>query len=413
MPTVPLFLENPAMKNENHPQSRRAFLSKSAMGIASIGLAGATPPLAAAQPAERHGSGPPIQRTLGRTGIALPVVSIGAMNSDSPDLYHRAYDIGIRHFDTAEVYLQGKSEEVLGRFIKELGIRDEVCLATKIGYSIRRVDRSRFRNELERTFEGCLNRLQTDYVDILYHHSIENAAGVNHEIAREYFAELQEQGRIRWPGISTHAGQAEVLNEMAKDDFWSVALVGFNVTMAEDQKLLDAMRNSANRGVGIIGMKALGGGQRGPDSPAGAPDSNKTAMLKWVLNHEEVTTIIPGVTTFDQLDLDWSVASDLTYTDEERRFLEQGDLLASLQFCQQCQECLPSCPHDVDVPTLMRTYMYAAQYANFTHARMTLDAIPPHQGIANCSTCSACTAECSHSLDIPKRVGTLKSMYVA
>ena len=99
------------------------------------------------------------------------------MNSDSPALYHRAYDLGIRHFDTAEVYLQGRSEEVLGRFMKERGIRDEVCLATKIGNSIRRVDRSRFRSELERTFEGCLNRLQTDYVDILYHHGISDADG--------------------------------------------------------------------------------------------------------------------------------------------------------------------------------------------------------------------------------------------
>jgi predicted aldo/keto reductase-like oxidoreductase len=236
---------------------------------------------------------------------------------------------------------------------------------------------------------------------------------VNNEIAREYFGELQEQGRIRWPGLSTHSGQAEVLNEMAKDDFWSVALVAFNVTMADNQELLEAMRNATSKGVGIVGMKALGGGQRGPDSPAGAQDSNKTAMIKWVLNHEEVTTIIPGVTAFDQMDLDWTVASDLSYTDEERRFLGQDDLPSSLQFCQQCQECLPSCPQDVDIPTLMRTYMYAAQYANFPHARMTLDGIRPRQGLATCASCSACTARCSHAIDIPRRVGLLKSMYVA
>ena len=70
-------------------------------------------------------------------------------------------------------------------------------------------------------------------------------------------------------------------------------------------------------------------------------------MLKWVLNHEEVTTIIPGITTFDQLDLDWSVASDLSYTEEEQRFLAERDLQGLLQFCQQCRECIPTCPKAV------------------------------------------------------------------
>ncbi len=401
------------MRIEEQSQSRRAFLSSGLMGIASMGLAGTTPEVAAAGPVRQSGLGQPLQRTLGRTGIELPVVSIGAMNSDSPALYHRAYEMGIRHFDTAEVYLQGRSEEVLGTFIKEVGNRDEICLATKIGWSIRQVERSRFRSELERTFEGCLRRLQTDYVDILYHHSRTDADGVNDEIAGEYFAELQQQGKIRFPGISTHSGQAEVLDAMAQGDFWAVALVAFNVTMAQNRRLLDAMRNAAGKGVGIVAMKTLGGGRRGPDSAADAPEFNKTAMLKWVLSHEEVTTVIPGMTTFDQLDLDWSVASNLAYTDDERRFLEQGDRLGMLRFCQQCQECVPTCPKGADVPTLMRTYMYAAQYANFTHARMTLDGIPPSRSLAACGSCAACSARCRNSIDIAGRIGTLKSIYVA
>ncbi|MEJ2238778.1 MAG: aldo/keto reductase [Gemmatimonadales bacterium] len=400
------------MTIEQQPQSRRAFLSNSVAGIASIGLAGATPQLAVAQP-KQQASAQPIQRTLGRTGIELPVISIGAMNSDSPDLYHRAYDIGIRHFDTAEVYLRGRSEEVLGTFMKERGNRDEICLSTKIGSSTRRVERSRLRSGLERAFEGCLRRLQTDYVDILYYHGQSNAAGVNDEIAGEYFAELQQQGKIRWPGISTHSGQAEVLNEMAKGDFWSVALVGFNVTMAQNQELLAAMTNATSKGVGIVGMKALGGGRRGPASDPSTPDFNKTAMLKWILNHDEVTTIIPGVTTFDQLDLNWSVVSDLSYTAEERSFLGQRDLQGMLQFCQQCNECVPTCPKGVDVPTLMRTYMYAAQYSNFTHARMTLDEIPARQSLSACGSCAECTARCSNAISIAGRIGALKSMYLA
>jgi len=401
------------MTIKKQPQSRRTFLSNSVMGVASVGLAGTAPELATARPEQQQGSAPPIVRKLGRTDVELPIVSIGAMNSDSPALYHYAYDKGIRHFDTAEVYLQGRSEEVLGEFIRERGNRDKICLATKVGSSIRNVGQSRFRSELERTFEGCLRRLQTDYVDILYYHGQASADGVNHEIVGEYFAALQEQGKIRFPGISTHSGQAEVLNEMAKGDFWTVAEVSFSVTMAQNQELLAAMRNAANRGVGIIGMKALGGGRRGPGSDPSTPEVNKTAMLKWVLNHEEVTTIIPGITTFDQVDLDWSVAFDLSYTEEEQSFLEGQDLQGSIQFCQQCNECLSTCPNGVDIPTLMRTHMYAAQYSNFTHARMTLDEIPAHQSIFACGSCAECTASCNSSVNIASRIETLKTMYVA
>ncbi len=401
------------MTIEKQPQSRRAFLSNSVMGVASFGLAGMTPEVVAARPKQQQGSAPPIERSLGRTGVELPVVSIGAMNSDSPALYHHAYDKGIRHFDTAETYIRGRSEEVLGRFMKERGNREEICLATKVGSSIRNVERSQYRSALQRTFEGCLRRLQTDYVDILYHHGRNSADAVNDEIAEEFFAELQEQGKIRFPGISTHSGQAEILNEMAKGDFWTVAEISFNVTMAQNQELLAAMRNAADRGVGIIGMKALGGGRRGPGSDPSTPDVNKTAMLKWVLNHEEVTTIIPGMTTFDQLDLDWSVASDLSYTEEEQSFLAQRDLQGLIQFCQQCKECLATCPNGVDIPTLMRTHMYAAQYSNFTHARMTLDEIPPSQSIIACGSCAECAARCSNSVKIAARIDTLKTMYLA
>ena len=401
------------MTIEKQPQSRRAFLSNSVMGVVSVGLAGTTPEQTVARPSQQQGSALPIRRTLGRTGVELPVVSIGAMNSDSPALYHYAYDKGIRHFDTAETYLRGRSEEVLGSFMKERGNREEICLATKVGSSIRNVERSQYRSALQRTFEGCLRRLQTDYVDILYHHGRNSADAVSDEIAEGFFAELQEQGNIRFPGISTHSGQAEVLNEMTRGDFWTVAEVAFNVTMAQNQELLTAMRNAADRGVGIIGMKALGGARRGPDAAASVPPFNQTAMMKWVLNHEEVTTIIPGITTFDQVDLDWSVVSDLSYTEEEQSFLAESDLQGLIQFCQQCRECIPTCPKRVDIPTLMRTHMYAAQYSNFTHARMTLDEISSGQSIFACDSCVECAAQCSNSINIPARIDTLKSMYLA
>jgi uncharacterized protein len=404
------------MTTRKHEQSRRNFLSSNIIGITSVGLSGMAANLVAAQPEQKPAppaGGNMIQRKLGKTGLALPIVSIGAMNSDSAGLYKRAYEVGIRLFDTAAAYLGGRSEEVVGSVIKELGVRDKVCVATKVHPDFKSGDPAIIKQEFKRIFEGCLKRLQMDHVDILYLHGGSTAEEVNNPAVQEVFTELKKQGKIHFAGISTHAGQAVVLNEMARSGFWDVALVSFNLTMAQDQTLTAALKAAAGKGIGIVGMKSLGGGRRGPGVAPEVPEFNRTAMLKWVLNHQEVATIVPGMTAFDHLDLDWSVASNLSYTTEEQKFLAEKNIQAKLEFCQQCQECIPTCPHGADIPTLMRTHMYAAQYANFSHARMTLDEIPARFGLSACGSCPDCTAHCSNSVNIAGRIRELKSIYTA
>jgi predicted aldo/keto reductase-like oxidoreductase len=102
-------------------------------------------------------------------------------------------------------------------------------------------------------------------------------------------------------GVSTHEGQAEVLNAVARSGFWDVALVAFNYTMSENQSLIDAMKLCASKGIGIVAMKTQVGGSNpslqevlGSDLQASVRQS---AVLKWVLQHPFVTTAIPGLNT--------------------------------------------------------------------------------------------------------------------
>ena len=135
------------------------------------------------------------------------------------------------------------------------------------------------------------------------------------------------------------------------------------------------------------------------------------ASLKWVMRNKYIATSIPGFDNFAHLREDFSVASNLDYTEDESKFLSDNNLTLGMDFCRQCQECLPSCPHGVDVPTLMRTYMYAAQYGNLTHARITLDEIPKSSGLDICSKCGSCTAGCTRTVDVAQRIGELKTIY--
>ena len=113
--------------NKDKEWNRREFIVKPIVWAGAAGVLSKTQSLFATTDA----AGPILQRTLGKTGITLPVVSMGVMNADVPGLLRRAYAFGIRHFDTAAVYQQGRNEEMVGRVIKEMGVREKVIISTK------------------------------------------------------------------------------------------------------------------------------------------------------------------------------------------------------------------------------------------------------------------------------------------
>ena len=108
---------------------RRTFVQTGLAGLAGAAIPPALPP----QSSEAYGTanaetGKIIYRTLGRTGIKLPVISIGAV-SFAPGLYRRALDLGIRHVDTAPSYRNGNHERMLGQILKGRR-RDSFVVAT-------------------------------------------------------------------------------------------------------------------------------------------------------------------------------------------------------------------------------------------------------------------------------------------
>ena len=107
--------------NKRHEWNRREFIVKPIVWAGAVTMLGQTD-LLLASPANQAANGPILQRTLGKTGITLPIVSMGVMNADVPGLLRRAYEVGIRHFDTAAGYQQGRNEEMVGQVIKDLAV---------------------------------------------------------------------------------------------------------------------------------------------------------------------------------------------------------------------------------------------------------------------------------------------------
>jgi uncharacterized protein len=387
---------------------RREFLIKPVQLAAAAGLIGTLDlPLAGQAPAK------PIMRQLGKTGITLPVVSMGVMNADSPGLLRRSYEVGIRHFDTAAAYQMGRNESMVGDVVKGLGVRNEVTIGTKIWLRMlgSPTEDAEIRTKFRQAVEDSLKRLQMDHVDILYNHGLETAAGTTRDEPLKTLQALKKEGKTRNIGVSTHMGQAEVLNAARSTGAYDVVLVSFNYTMANNTALVEAISGASKAGIGLVAMKTQAGGGRRPDRTA-APSmpANHPALLKWVLRHTEFATAIPGYTTYEQLEQNFSVASSLELSPAESEYLSGRRAAASLQFCHQCAQCRPDCPQNADIPAMMRAHMYAVQYGNYAQAAGTLAMIGAGRGLDACSKCTECSANCRNSVNIAGQIGVLKQL---
>jgi aryl-alcohol dehydrogenase-like predicted oxidoreductase len=362
----------------------------------------------------------PVYRTLGKTGVSLPIVSMGVMNADVPGLIPRSYELGIRFFDTAAVYQQGRNEEMVGRMIKEMRVRDKVVISTKVvrpGWTRggqkdeRTYSPAEVKGHFFDIFQQSLKRLQMDYVDIVFNHAADSPGDITSEGTLEAMTALKKEGKARLLAVSSHQPEM-ALKEVMKLGVYDVVLIPINFTMANDEGLLKTIGEAERKGFGLVAMKTQAGGPIRPDPKLGKAltPASQTALLKWVLHHDAITTAIPGYTTYEQLEQNFSVASNLAYTPEEREFLGDTTVVANAQFCVQCGECRSDCPQGVNIPQLMRTHMYAVQYGNYWLASDTLGAIATGKGLAACEACTACRARCRNSVNIARKIEHLKML---
>ncbi|MFZ4896519.1 aldo/keto reductase [Plantibacter sp. Mn2098] len=147
------------------------------------------------------------QLEVGRVGLGAMTMSAyytgaGQFDEEAERTIHRALDLGVDFIDTAEIYGPYTNEELVGRAIR--GRRDEVVLATKFGFisHLGPADRgldSRPEN-IRRSVEGSLRRLQTDYIDLYYQHRVDPAVPIEDVIG--VLADLVKAGKIRHIGLS-------------------------------------------------------------------------------------------------------------------------------------------------------------------------------------------------------------------
>ncbi len=375
----------------NSTLNRRNFLLMGA--TATVGLAAAPVTAAPTLSEGEQTKGKIITRKLGKTGIELPVVSMGVMRADNPNILKAAYDLGIRHFDTAHGYQEGRNEEMIGNFLKDKP-RKDVIIATKIHLDRGGINKVKFME----MFELSLKRLQTNYVDIFYLHGMDSAEQLNNPDNLAVLKAIKESGKARFVGVSTHTNMAGVINAAVDNKFYDVVLTSYNFSLKDDKALHDAMVRAKEAGLGLIAMKTMSGGFM--DKEKKKPVNYKAA-LKWALKDDLICTCIPGLTSYDMLKENWTVAMNIELDSKEKTDLELAMNETGL-FCKGCQTCLGQCPNNLPIPDIMRSYMYNYGYSYPAKAYTTLAELNVSDN--PCGLCPTCTVTCPNGFNVREKI---------
>ena len=379
---------------------RRDFLKSSAAGLGGF-IYFSSNEKSSPEKGQEKREGKVTYRTLGKTGIKLPVITMGVMNTSNPALVRAALENNLYFLDTAQTYQRGTNESMLGEVLKGRP-RDSFAIATKARLPHDQTTGLYGEEATEEAFakkiDTSLKNLGLDYVDIYHHHNVWVRESALYEPILNALVKAKKAGKVRFIGITTHRNEPEVIRAAVDSKVYDVVLTAYNFRQNHAEEIKKAIARAAEAGLGVIAMKTIGGNLRGSyhnlqiDAPA---------ALKWALRDPHVHTIIAGFTTFDQLEMDLKVLGDFSLSKVERETLRLTALQSGL-YCQGCGTCLSACVKQLPIPDLMRAYMYLYGYRNLVEAQDLLSSLNLPGNL--CGDCISCSVKCSNRWNVSERI---------
>ena len=243
---------------------------------------------------------------LGFGCMRLPVTAGGGIDEPAAErLMRAAFDGGINYFDTAWPYHEGKCEEFVGRAIK--GYRNRITLATKLPVWLVHEPR-----DMDDFLEKQLGFLRTDHVDLYLLHSLSAARWrkLTEMGALEFMERAKASGKIRHIAFSFHDG-LDTFRTIVDAYPWDMCQIQYNLLDRNFQAGAAGLEYAAAKGIGVVVMEPLKGGNislpvpeplRDEAREAGYASPNLADLgLRWVWDHPGVSVVLSGMTTPEQL----------------------------------------------------------------------------------------------------------------
>ena len=334
-----------------------------------------------------------LKRTLGRTNFEVSSVGFGGIpiqrvtGEIAVEMLKEALNQGINFIDTARGYME--SEALLGQALEIVG-RDNFYLATK---------------SFNRTYDGVLedldtslSLLKTDRIDLYQFHNIRSIEDYNNLMAEgaayQAIKKAKEDGRVVEIGISSHS--IDVLEEAIKTDYFSTIQFPYN---AVERQAEDLFEKAYNNNIGVIVMKPLAGGAI----------SNGELALRFILENKNVSVVIPGMDSVDQVRENSKPGQDgLGLSGKQREELDKEASNLGSQFCRRCGYCAP-CSVGIDIPTqfILDSYFTRYNLQEWAQTRYNSQEIKA----SDCIDCGICEPRCPYNLPIREMLKNVASHY--
>jgi predicted aldo/keto reductase-like oxidoreductase len=390
-------------KKENECFDRRVFLKTSA--LAMLGTHASVEALCETTPSAMQ------YRQLGRTGLKVSEISLGGSPVPSEPVFKKAIERGVNYIDTSSSYMNGNSERLIGKLIRSK--RERFHVATKFHPG----RKQKTQKQLIEEAEGSLERLGSDYVDILLCHGASNPEVLESEELLGAFDQLKKQGKIRFTGVSCHVDPVRVLTPAIQSGNYDMITLGYNAysgTRIEKDKVYDdylvrsgihqVIALAQEKGVGVVAMKTMAGGNRQNLTSFKAKGvSLAQAKLKWVLQNQAVSAVITEMLTFEMLEENLAVSGQKPSPEEEEA-LKEYVRKRSKEYCRMCGTCLAGCPSGIAIPDVLRYVAYYRGYGKPRTGRAGYRRLSLDQRYPACKGCGSCEARCPYGLPIRQKL---------
>ena len=333
--------------------------------------------------------------------------------AESIKMMRYCIDNGVNYVDTAYPYHAGKSEVVVGNALKE-GYREKVKLATKLpSWAVQTAA------DFDKYLDEQLKRLQTNTIDFYLLHGLNKQYWP--KLRKLKVFELAEKamadGRIGKLGFSFHDDLALFKEIVDAYDNWTFCQVQYNYLDTAFQAGTKGVRYAAGKGLAIVVMEPLKGGALAKQSPESVGKiwdeaKNKRSPAEWALlwtwEQSDVSVVLSGMSTFDQVKENVAVAGRSgpgALTPSEYKLIARaGSAFKKLRPipCTSCGYCQP-CKQGVDIPRIFEFYNNGIMHEDMKRASFYYNfpiAMNPNQRADKCIDCGECEEACPQKIPI-------------